>query len=147
MSLIKWKRNDDAFPSTFSNFADELFNNDFFITPARGKVETKPSVNVKETDKSYELEVAAPSFSKDNFNIDVDGNILTISGEHETSKDEDTEGYTRREFNYASFNRSFTLPESVNVDDISGSYNDGVLNVTLPKRAEATTPKKTIKVS
>ena len=147
MSLIKWRKNDDEFPSTFSNLVDEFFNDEFFSAPSRGGFTTKPSVNIRETDNGYNLEVAVPGFNKNDFNIDVDGNVLTISGQKESKKDEDAKGYTRREFNYTSFSRAFTLPESVNVDHISGSYSEGVLHVTLPKKEEATTPKKTIKVS
>jgi len=145
MTLIKWKKNNGVFPGTFSNWMDDFFNDEALSQRWSGI--NKPSVNVKESKDSYTLEVAAPGFGKNDFNIDVDDNILTISGNKETEKDESNEGYTRREFNYTSFKRSFTLPESVNVDKINGKYGNGILNVVLPKKEEATTPKKTIKIS
>ncbi len=144
MTLIKW-RNNDAFPSVFSNFIEDFFNhNEFSRFP--GAV-SKPSVNVRELEKSWVLEVAAPGFDKENFNIHVENDILTISAEKQTESEEGEKGYTRQEFNYSNFSRSFTLPESVKAEEISGAYANGILNVTLPKKEEAAVVKKTIKVS
>jgi HSP20 family protein len=103
-----------------------------------------------ETENEFKVEVAAPGMEKKDFNINLDNNVLTISSEKEETKEEkDKKGnYTKREFSYSSFQRSFTMPDSVNVDKIAAAYKDGVLNITLPKREEAKVkPAKVIKIS
>ena len=111
---------------------------------------TIPAVNVKENDTSFTLELAAPGKTKDDFNIKIDRNVLTISSEFKNENEEiDDEGiYTLKEFSYSSFRRSFTLPETVNADNINASYENGVLNVTLPKKEEALPkPKRLIEIA
>ena len=81
--------------------------------------------------------MAVPGMKKNDFNIDVNGNLLTISSEKEESKDESNQQYTRKEYSYSSFTRSFTLPEDVNQEKIDAVYEDGVLKLTLPKKEEA----------
>lgn len=145
MTLIKWRGNNDVTPSTFSNLLDDFFSGNEF--PRWTGISKLPSVNIRETDNSFVLEVAAPGFDKGDFNVNVENDILTISASRETKKEEDEKGYTRREFSSSSFSRSFTLPESVNADNIKGAYANGILNVELPKKPEAAKVKKTVKVS
>lgn len=144
MTLVKWKKRNDAFPSTFSSYLDNFFSDDL---TAGFRTASSPSVNIKETDGSYELELAAPGFEKSDFIIDVDHNVLTVSSEKESNVEDEGENFTRREFNYASFKRSFTIPESVNADKIKAGYNNGILNISLPKKEEAKVTKKTVKIS
>ncbi len=91
-----------------------------------------PSVNIEETKDGYHISLAAPGLKKDDFKIDVDRNILTISSEKEEDKEEKDFQYTRREYNYSSFSRSFTLPEGVLYDKIDAKYEDGILQLKLP---------------
>lgn len=96
-----------------------------------------PAVNVVETKDDFQVELAAPGLDKKDFNIDVENNLLTISSEKEMRNEVEGEKMMRREFCYASFKRSFTLPEGTNSDKIKASYKDGVLTVFIPKREEA----------
>jgi len=145
MTLIKWKPAVSNFPTGLSSYLDNFLNDDFFRTPAAFN---QPFVNVAENDKEYRLELAVPGFTKDDFNLDVDHHVLTISGEKKNETKEEKENYTRREFSYASFKRSFTLPETVNGENIAASYENGILRVQLPKKVEEKKEnKKTIKIS
>jgi HSP20 family protein len=142
MTMLKKWRNDN--PSVLSNLIEDFFNES---VPAWTGLSTKPRVNVRESDNNFTLEVAVPGFSKEDFNIDVDGSLLTVSARKESEKEEeDKKGYTRREFNYSEFIRTFTLPDSVNADAISCKYNNGLLNVMIPKKEGSKGSKKSIKV-
>ena len=98
-----------------------------------------PAVNVKETDDTYEITMAAPGLEKKDFKIDVNGSLLTISAEKEEKKDEKDETYSRKEYSYRSFARSFSLPEDIFKDKIDANYMNGELKLTLPKKEEAKT--------
>ena len=98
---------------------------------------TVPAVNIVEKQDHFEISLAVPGMKKDDFNIDVEGNMLTISAESEEQKQEKDERHTRREFNYTSFSRAFTLPEGVKKEQIDASYNNGLLKLVLPKTEEA----------
>lgn len=98
---------------------------------------TVPAVNITENKDDYQISVAAPGLKKSDFNIDVEGNMLRISCEKEESRDEKDGRYTRSEYNYSSFSRSFTLPEEVIKGQIEASYEDGVLRLTLPKSEQS----------
>lgn len=102
-----------------------------------GKALTIPSANIVENKDEYKISLAAPGFKKTDFNIDVNGNLLTISSEKEESKDEKDSRHTRREYNYSSFSRTFTMPDEVSKDKVEAVYEDGVLKLTLPKKEEA----------
>lgn len=144
MSLIK--RNQDAWlPSIF----EDLFN-DSRLADVSNFGGTLPAVNIKETADDFKVEVAVPGKKKDDFNIELDQNVLTISSETKNENEEKTEDgtFTRKEFNYTSFKRAFTLPDSVEQDKIKAVYKDGVLNITVPKREESKQkPKRMIAVS
>jgi HSP20 family protein len=101
---------------------------------------TLPAVNIKETDNSYEVEMAAPGMKKEDFKIELDNNTLTISSEksEESHEGDGKERYSRREFSYQAFQRSFTLPkEVVDEDKIEAHYKEGVLQLTIPKKEKA----------
>ena len=106
-----------------------------------------PAVNIKEENDKYLLEMAAPGLKKDDFNINLDNYQLTISSEKKEESEEKKDSYTRREFMYTSFSRSFTLPKSVDVDKIKADYKNGILTVTLPKKEEEAKLTKQIKIS
>lgn len=143
MALIKWNRG--GVPS-MSDVFENFFNTDVGnILSERGSL---PSVNVKETKEDYRLEVAAPGLNKEDFNLQIDNNVLTISAQKEEKKEEKEEQYNRREFSYTSFSRSFTLPEVVDYDKIDAKYKDGILEICIPKKEEAKTKaSKTINIS
>lgn len=101
---------------------------------------TVPGVNVSETKEQYSLDVAAPGLKKEDFRINVEGNILSISASSEVKKEEKEGKYNRLEYNYSSFSRSFTLPNEVLKDKIDARYEDGVLRITLPRRQDAASP-------
>lgn len=106
----------------------------------------QPAVNVMETPDAFKLEVAAPGFEKTNFQINVENDHLTISGQREDAQPAEGEKVTRREFRYASFQRSFKLPKTVNHEAIVAVYENGILNITIPKKEEAKPVVKTITV-
>jgi HSP20 family protein len=118
----------------------DFFDTDRFFDSDLLRKQSVPAVNVKENETGYEIEVAAPGLSKKDFNINVENRVLTISSEKEEEKEEKEENYTRREFSYTSFSRSFTLPEGVNDEDVKASYADGVLRLAVPKK-EVSQPK------
>ena len=142
------KRNENYFPSFF----DRFWNNELMDWNHSNFSSTDtslPAVNVKETHDDFTIEVAAPGMRKNDFKINFKNNVLTISSEKKNSSEEKNETYTRREFSYQSFQRSFTVPENVVMSDkISAKYNDGILNVILPKREEVKPqPEREIKIS
>ncbi|MFK5855921.1 MAG: Hsp20/alpha crystallin family protein [Bacteroidota bacterium] len=118
----------------FTNFFDHLekthhgLNNGY-----KGNV---PSVNIIENEKTFVLEVVAPGVKKDDFKIDLDNQTLTVSREIEETKEDTKVNYTRKEFVYGNFSRSFTLPKSIKFDGIAADYNEGILSITLPKKDE-----------
>jgi HSP20 family protein len=109
---------------------------------------TFPAVNIRENEKDFELEIAVPGQKKEDFNIEVDENVLTISLENKNQGEVKDDNFTRREFSYSSFKRAFTLPETVNEEKINASYTDGILRFTLPKKEEALPkPKRMIEIA
>lgn len=125
MDIIR--KNNGLLPSFFGNFESDLFNNE------RLDRFTNVAVNIKECDDDFVIEMAIPGVKKENINIEIDGNKLIVSAETSYETDETKDRYTRREFSYGSFTRSFTLPREVDVDKINASSNDGVLNISIPK--------------
>ncbi len=143
MNLVK--RNLDYFPSIL----DEFLKPDWF-GGSQNVLASVPAVNIKETDTEFVLELAVPGKKKEDFSIEIDRNVLTIASEAKTENEQkDQNGrYTRREYSYSSFSRSFTLPQTVNADSINASYQDGVLHVQLPKKEEALPkPKRLIEIA
>lgn len=117
---------------------DRLFNNDMFHRDFSETNTTSPSVNIKENEDRFGVEMAVPGFEKDDFNIELNHNKLTISSEKKEEKSHtEVERYTRKEFSYQSFRRTFTLPNTVDGEKISAEYKNGVLCVEIPKLEEA----------
>ncbi|MCF0043582.1 MULTISPECIES: Hsp20/alpha crystallin family protein [Dyadobacter] len=125
-------------------FGKDLFNE--LANPAfSGSV---PAVNVVESKEGFRIEVAAPGLQKSDFKLNLEKNQLTISAQKEQKEEDANEKYTRREFKYSSFQRTFTLPNSVDGDKIEATYNEGVLSIALPKREEAKEkPARTIDIA
>jgi HSP20 family protein len=125
----------DKMPSVFDDFFkpwNEWFDNGGIL----GRSMNVPAVNITEQKDEYQVSLAAPGLKKDDFKIDVDGNMLTISSEKEESKEEKEKSFTRKEYNYSSFSRSFTLPEEINKEKIEARYEDGVLKIALPRKED-----------
>ena len=144
------KRTNSYYP-TFGNFFDNFFGNDLMDWSNSNFSNTNttlPAVNVKENEDSYEIEVAAPGMEKKDFKINLDNDLLTISSERKEEKKEKKGKYSRQEFSYQSFQRSFTVPfDVVNGNEIKAKYNDGILTIHLPKKEEAKPkPPKEIKI-
>jgi HSP20 family protein len=136
MSTKELTKKSDLLPSVFDDFFrpwNEWFTNGGY----RDRALTVPSTNIIEDKDSYKVSIAAPGLKKSDFNIDVEGNMLTISSEKEENKEDRDARYTRKEYNYSSFKRSFTLPDEIMKDKIDAKYEDGVLKLTLPKKEEA----------
>lgn len=122
-------------PTVFDDFFKPW--NEWFDTGGlMGRMMTVPAVNIVENKNDYTVSLAVPGMKKDDFNIDVEGNMLTISCENEENKEEKGEKFTRKEYNYSSFSRSFTLPEEVNRENIEAVYDNGLLKLMLPKKEE-----------
>ena len=143
MSLVKWNPETSFFP-TLSSWMDDFFPENGFKTAMKGL--TVPAVNVKESKDAFKLNVAAPGFKKEDFKLEVKNGYLIISGEAKEEKEDKDETFTRREYSYNTFSRSFSLPENVNGDAIAAQYADGVLKVTMPKTKADDKPVKQIAV-
>jgi HSP20 family protein len=141
MSIIRFNR-----PGTLADVFQNFFDNDYVdIFNRRGM---DPLANILEHPDSFELNLAAPGLKKEDFKIHLESNVLTISSEINDEKEEETKNYTRKEFHYSSFSRSFTLPRTVDLEKIKADYDNGVLKVFLPKKDEARLDiKKEIKIS
>ena len=145
MNLIK-KDNSFWIPSLF----DELFKPEFNRNIHQWNRTNVPAVNIKESEEDFTIEVAAPGLQKEDFKIEIDQEILTISSKKEHKQEDVSEKgrFTRKEFSFTSFQRSFTLPDTIQEDAIKAVYTDGVLHVTLPKlQEELHEAKKYIEVS
>ena len=138
MNLVK--KNGNRFPS-FSPMFDDFFGRELFNWGNNNYSSTSttmPSVNIRETADNYEVEVAAPGMEKKDFKITLDGNLLTISSSKQQSNEETNDRYTRREFSYQAFQRSFELPKDVvDEDNINARYENGLLYLSIPKKEEA----------
>lgn len=133
-------------PPFFPSLIDDLINTDWNLkVPSFSS--TVPAVNIKELDSQFEIELAVPGMNKDDFEIEVEDGVLSISSTQEEEQVNEKGKFTRREFSYSSFRRSFTLPDSVDPTKIDATYKEGVLLVLLPKHKEAQPqPKKLIKI-
>lgn len=136
MTLIRRESN----APVWSNFFNEVFNRDWYDWNHQNYSQTNttiPSVNIKEDSDGFEVEMAVPGFKKEDFKIELNNSLLTIKSEKQEEKEcKDDQCYTRREFSYQSFSRSFSLPVTVESDKINAQYDNGILKITLPKRDE-----------
>ncbi len=140
MNLVKFNQ----YP-TFTDLLENIERN--FLGRVDENSGDIPAVNIKEEKDKFVLELAAPGMKKDDFKINLDNYQLTISAETRDEKKEKEDSYTRREFVYNSFSRSFTLPKSVDIDKIKADYRNGILDIVLPKKEEETKLTKQIKIS
>lgn len=134
------------YPTLFDRFFDDSFF-DWSTKNFSNTNTTLPSVNIKDDVNSIKLEMAAPGLTKDDFNIELDNNLLTISSEKKEEKQDGEDGkYSRKEFSYQSFSRTFSIPDSADSEKISANYENGILNITIPKKEEAI-PKPAKKIA
>ena len=132
MSLVKY-RNEMRNPYTYNmgGLLERFFNESTFDNTQEQKF--VPEVDILESDKSYELHFALPGFEKENFNLDVDDNVLSVSGERKFSEEKTEKTYKSVQTSYGSFKRSFTLPDNVDATKIEANYKNGILEVVVPK--------------
>jgi HSP20 family protein len=136
MSKYALTKTSERFPALFDDFFkpwNEWFDNDSNFLSRTVRM---PSVNITENKDEFNVSLAVPGMKKDDFKIDVYGNMLTISCEKDETKEENDKKYTRKEYSYSSFSRSFTLPEEVNTEKIDARYEDGLLTLSLPRKEE-----------
>jgi len=149
--MIVTKRNLRNDVLNLNNLIDSFINHNFAKTDC--STASKPNVNIIENENDFELQIALPGISKENINISVDGDLLTISNtteeksETKSGENEKETKFLRKEFSFSSFKRTFTLPETVNATEINASNENGILTITLPKKEEAKAVKKTINIS
>jgi HSP20 family protein len=133
MSVVKFNSCTRPF---FPNLLDNILKEDFNVIGSNF-ANNVPAVNIKENESNFSLELAVPGLQKEDFRIHLEHDVLTISAEKKIENEEKTDKYTRREFGYSSFKRSFTLPKSVDTEKIEASCTDGILSLILPKREES----------
>ncbi len=143
MTLVRYNKNRDQFPTTVNGLMDKFFNDVAFDNTQMEKF--TPSVDVLESEKSYELHFAVPGFDKKSFNIDVEENVLAISGERTFEEKKEEKEFTSIQTQYGSFRRTFSLPDIVDRTKIDAEYVDGILKIVLPKD-EVKVMKTTVKV-
>jgi len=134
--------------AAWPNLVEEFFNGDLFprFLDAESK-QSLPAVNIIESKEDYRIDVAAPGLNKEDFKVNLENNVLTVSSEKEEKQEEDGK-VMRKEFSYYSFSRSFTLPLTVNAEKIRATHKDGILQVIIPKKEEAKEkPSREIKIS
>lgn len=138
MSTKTLIRTGDLMPSVFNDFF-KPWNNWFDMNNGGslwGNMLTIPAVNIVEDKNDFRISLAVPGMKKDDFKIDVEGDMLTISAETKEEKEEKEKKYTRKEYSYSSFSRTFTIPQGTKTDKIDARYEDGVLNLIIPKTEE-----------
>lgn len=132
-----------------SSIMKNFFDNDSFFGHYMDKWwdTAQPAMNIAETDAAYTVDIVVPGFNKEDINIDVDNDILTISAEAKQETSEEKKEYTRKEYNFSSFSHSFHLPDNVKDDSITAEYKDGVLKLSMPKTDKQITASKKIAIS
>jgi HSP20 family protein len=136
MTLVKFsngQKNNTVNP-WFSDVFDSIINDSFLNDRFVNKV---PAVNIAETENEFQIELAVPGLKKEDFKINLDKNVLSVSAEKKTENADETKKYSKKEYSYNSFVRSFTLPETADQTKISAEYNDGVLKLVVAKKEEA----------
>jgi len=144
MTLVKWNNTtNNALLPGFNDVFESIFNDTFFNDRMVTRV---PAVNISETENNYHVELAAPGLKKDDFKLNLERNQLTISVEQSAEHEDNHKNYSKREYSYSSFVRSFTLPESADDNKIDATYTDGVLRIDIAKREEAKTVRRRIAI-
>lgn len=145
MTLVKFnpeKKNSSLLPG-FNDIFESVLGDTFFTDRRLSNV---PAVNISESADHYHIELAAPGLKKDDFRVSVERDVLTISTETKNENLSEGRTYNRKEYSYSAFTRSFTLPESADIEKISASYNDGILKLELPKKEEAKAVARQIEI-
>lgn len=134
MSLIKYNSVvNDFVPTSFGHVIDRFFNESVARTGGSTAYSFVPKVDVFEDEKAFEVHVAVPGMNKEDFKIDINEDRLTISGERKYSKEKKENNFRSIETSYGSFSRTFTLPDNIDINNIEAAYNNGILELTLPK--------------
>ena len=145
MSLVRYRTSNDFVPTSFSNLIDRFFT-ESAARSGGSSYSFVPKVDILENEKGYEVNLAVPGLSKEDFKIDLNDNFLTISGERKFTKEKKENSLHVVETQYGNFSRSFSLPENVDASNIQASYNNGILEIFIPKD-EKKALKTTIKVN
>ncbi len=132
--MIPMIRRHSCLPGSANEYIGKDLLQDFFATTTNYNM---PAVNITESKDDFKINVAAPGLSKEDFKIDLHNKTLTLSTEKKENSEESNEKFTRREFSYSSFKRSFGLPDMVDSENINATYKDGILMIEIPKREEA----------
>lgn len=146
MTLVKFnptKQNDGSLLPGFNDLFDSIFNDTFFSDRMTSRV---PAANISESEDHFHVELAAPGLQKSDFKINLERNVLNISVERNNEQNGDQKNYSKREYSYTSWVRSFTLPESANAERIDAVYENGVLKIDIAKREEAKAIRKQIEI-
>jgi HSP20 family protein len=145
MTLVKFNpaNNNRSLMPGFNDVFDSILNETFFSDRLVSRV---PAANISESADHYHVELAAPGLKKDDFKVNLDRNVLSISVEQTTESADSQRNYSKREYSYNSFVRSFTLPESADDSKINAIYTDGVLKIDISKREEAKNIRRQIEI-
>ncbi|GAA4103225.1 Hsp20/alpha crystallin family protein [Mucilaginibacter panaciglaebae] len=146
MTLVKFnsdKRNNSSLLPGFNDVFDSIFNDTFFNDRMTMRV---PAANISESEDHFHVELAAPGLKKEDFKINLERNVLNISVERQNEQNDEQKNYSKREYSYTSWVRSFTLPESANAEQIDAAYADGVLKIDISKREEAKAVRRQIEI-
>ncbi|WP_256007444.1 Hsp20/alpha crystallin family protein [Pedobacter deserti] len=145
MTLVKFNpaQKNNALMPGFNDVFDSIFNDTFFSDRMISRV---PAVNISESQDHFHIELAAPGLSKGDFKLNLDRNMLNISVEQSMENKDQEKNYSKREYSYSSFVRSFTLPESADPNQIDASYTDGILKIDIAKREEAKSIARQIEI-
>jgi HSP20 family protein len=149
MKLSKNTNGNTAVVPSVRNFFDNFWNVDNFFSEDIFKMRNSwmPAVNIKDNNGNFEIEVAAPGFTKKDFDVKIENGALFISAVKEESTEDTEDNYTRKEFSYNSFQRSFALPENADTSETNATYTDGVLKLTLKKTEEKSPSIKQIDIN
>ena len=144
MTLVKFNnKTNNALMPGFNDVFDSIFNDTFFNDRMVARV---PAVNISESENNYHVELAAPGLKKEDFKLNLDRNVLHVSVEQNSDSQDNQKNYSKREYSYSSFVRSFTLPESADDSQINASYTDGILRIDIAKREEARMVRRQIEI-
>lgn len=144
MTLVKFNNGhknavNPLFNDVFNSILNDTFLNDKSVSKS-------PAVNIAETEGEFHIELAAPGLKKEDFKISLDKNVLSVSAEKKAENTDETKKYSKREYSYSTFARSFTLPESADYSKIEAAYTDGILNLSIAKKEEAKIQSREIAV-
>jgi HSP20 family protein len=146
MTLVKWTPRPRSLFDDMDNMISNVFEKDWNF-PVQSKSNWSPAVDVKESDSSFMLTADIPGLTKKEVNVNVSNNVLSISGERQFENDKENGNYHYRERGFGSFNRTFNLPETVKEDNISASFKNGLLSITIPKHEVELPKEREIKIS